>query len=375
MSVADAVTARGMSQRIDRALPGIQQNFFNQNALLKIIQQKGNIKWKGSHTEFDWYIRKEPASSDNPDWGGGELGIRTFEEVDPANKATLPYCWLEKTYGVSDKTLEANRHSMGRQKIYDSLKENLNIAKISLYNTYGPSIYTGSGTSNQPTGIIKALGSPLETSSSGAVTAGQTYAGRTLNTSAITTYQPEKAGWDDPQFAPEVIGLHEVPGVSSSPKWTADCLIALAYMADEMAVTADISGTGEQQKPDLAIMNRDPFNALKAKLIGHQQYSIPVGNPELLLAGWANIQVDTLTCIKDNNVTDDSNTTALERVIILDSKQLHIATTHTKKEGLIINEFEADNPLVSGAYGVLRMNLAFILSSPTAIGCIVGCND
>jgi len=373
MAVTDAVTARGMSQRVKRALPTVQQNFFNQNALLKIIQQRGQIKWGGYHTKFDWFIRKTPSGSD-PTWGGGELGIRTFEEVDPVNQVELNYRWLEKTYGVSDRTIETNRNASGSQKVYDSLKENMNIAQIGLYNTFGPAIYTGSGVGENPDGLLLPLGSAYESSSTVAIAAGSAYAGQTLNTSAISAYAKKKASFDDAQWAPECLSIHEVPGVSSA-KWTTHSVTALSYMADEMAVTADLSGTGQMQKPDMAIMPGDPYNALKTYLAGTstQLSNIPVGNEALLLAGWSNIQVDTLTCVKDNNVPDDSND--YERVIVLDSSQLYIETTHKKSEGLIKNDFDPNIAIINGAVGTLKANYMFRWNSPTAATCIVGCND
>ncbi|GAG75685.1 unnamed protein product, partial [marine sediment metagenome] len=60
------------------------------------------------------------------------------------------------------------------------------------------------------------------------------------------------------------------------------------------------------------------------------------------------------------------------RVFGIDSSEYKIETTHTKSEGLIINEFSTDNPLVSGPIGVLKVNLGFRVSTPCAVGCIVG---
>ena len=62
-------------------------------------------------------------------------------------------------------------------------------------------------------------------------------------------------------------------------------------------------------------------------------------------------------------------------VFVLDSSQWKICTTHKKSEGLIKTEFDPDVALIAGVVGRLQANMAFSLSSPTAIGCIVGCND
>ena len=65
---------------------------------------------------------------------------------------------------------------------------------------------------------------------------------------------------------------------------------------------------------------------------------------------------------------------SVPRVIALDMSKFHIVTTHTKAEGLIKTQFDADNILVSGAVGQLQCNLAYMVESPTAVGAIVGVN-
>ncbi len=383
MSVVDAITARGMAQRIERALPTIQQNFFDHNALLAFLHMKNQIKWGGSHTEFEWYIRKAPDESNNPEFNaGGNLSVRTFEELDPANKCTLPYCWLERTYGVSDRTIEANRHASGRQKIYDVLKEQLIIAKISLFNTLAPAIWTGNGSSGVPSGIVKTIATAAESGGATVASAGQTYAGRTLNTSAITGFNVNRTtmGWDDLQFAPSVVEIDAVPGIGAAA-WSTNWYDALAWMVDYMSVTSDVSGTGTPIKPDVCFMNVDPYTAVKQDLAGKSAtYNTPVGNEKLIIAGWANIQFDTLTLIRDTAVPhdgDNASGASLERVFCMDSKKIHINTTHTKKEGIVKSEFltSEKNPAISGSIGVLRCNLNYMVNSPTAIGCILGCDN
>lgn len=375
MGATDAATARAMAQKIQRVIPGINYIFIDQHPLLKIAKKKGNIKYRGSHTEFEWFIYKDDVA--NPTWGGGELSVNTFEEQDPATRAHLPYCWLQQNYGVSDRTMEANRHSPDR--VYKPLGANLKLAQLKMYKVIGPAIYSG-GTSGDggaaPVGLIYALGSAYETTSNVTVDTSQSYANKTLNTTAIAAYSAARAGFDNTQWAPEVTNIHEVPNVSAAPKWTVDCIIALAYMEEEMALTADLTGTGESQKPDTALMARDPFHALTTKVVTYQStYGIPAQlvDEDLKLAGWRNIVVGGLTCIKDNNVPDDSGD--LERVIVLDSNQLKITTTHTKAEGLIRNEFDEKSVIVNGVIGKLSANIGIYLKSPTSIGVVTGCND
>lgn len=374
MSIVDAQTARAMAQKIQRVTPGINYIFLDQHPLLKIAKRKGNIKWRGSHTEFEWFIYKDDVA--NPSWGGGELSVNTFEEQDPATRAHLPYCWLQQTYGVSDKTMEANRHSPDR--VFKPLGANLKLAQLKMYKVIGPSLHNGGSSGDggdAPVGLKYAYGNAYETTSNVTVDAGQSYANKTLNTSAIAAYSAARAGFDNTQWGPEVTNIHEVPNTSSA-KWSTYCLVALAYMETEMALTADLTGTGEQQKPDTALMPRDPFHALTAKAVTNQVlYGIPAQlvDEDLKLAGWRNIVVGGLTCILDNDVPDDSG--SLERVIVLDSNQYKVMTTHTKAEGLIRNEFDPDNVMVNGVIGKLSANIGFYLKSPTAIGVITGCND
>ena len=380
MSVSDAVTARGMSQRIERAIPAIQQNWLEQNALLALAKARGKIKYQGSHTEFEWYIRRTTGNA--AEWGGGELGIRTFEEINPVDRAHLPYCWLEKTYGVSDRSIETNRHAGGRQKVYDVLKENLVIAQQLAYSALVPTIYSGGSDGNgdasgEPTGLMWAFGNAYQSTHDVAISAGASYANQTLNTSAIAAYSASKAGFDSVHWAPIAINLQEIPGTTDgSSAWSTDALIALSFMADEMAVTQDVSGTGKPIKPDIALMRPTEFNAVKNLLLASQILGgVPLGDVSPVMAKFKNVVVDTLTVIRDTNVPLDSTHASgagIPRVIVMDSSEFYIKTTHTKAEGLIKNEFDTNNPLVSGAIGVLKANLGYCLSSPAAIGVIVG---
>lgn len=376
----DAQTARAMQQKIQRVMPGINYIFIDQHPLLKIAQKNGNIKWKGSHTEFEWFPHKDEVS--DPEWGaGGELGLNTFEEQDPATRAHLPYCWLQKNYGVGDRTLEANRYSPDR--IWKPVGANLKLAQIHMYKVIGPAIYSGASDADgddAPVGLKHVIGDAYEGTGVVTVTAGKSYANKTLNTSAIAAYTVAKGGFDEPQWAPEVLAMSEIPASSrttaaTNTKWSEDCIAALAYMENEMALTTDLTGTGMQQKPDLALMNRDPFNSLVSKMVAGQiAYGIPAQlvDEDLRLAGWRNIMVGGLTCIRDLNVPADTN--SLERVFVLDSKQFFIITTHTKAEGLIRNESDTTGVIVNGVIGKLTANIGFFVKSPTAVGALLGCD-
>lgn len=377
MGVSDAVVARGMAQRIKRAIPAIQQNFAKQNALLYVAQTKGQMKWGGSHKEVDWYARRDTGTT--PSWGGGELGVRTFEELNPADQAKLPYCWIERTYGVSDRTIETNRHATGNQKVYDSLKEALIIAQIKMYDALGPSVWTGGASgdgsvSGSPVGLKWVVGDPCGASAA-TIAAATSYAGIAISTTAIAAYAAEKANFDGPcgaHWAPFVADIDERPGASTDT-WAVEGLYALDWMAQSMAVTKSVSGGTGFIKPDMAFMTPAKYGNIRQLIIAAQAsgYQIPLDNKTITIGGFSNMVVGPMTLVADSNVPTDS-TNAEAMIFAIDSKAFYIATTHTKAEGLITNDFSATDPLISGAIGVLKANLAYLVKSPANVGVIVG---
>lgn len=395
MSLADAVTSRGLSQRITSATKAIQQGFFNERALLKIAETKGRIKYGGSHTEVEWYIRNVPtgqtATFGNPD---GELSVLTFEEQKPANRVHLPYCYILKTYGISDRSIEANKNA-GANKIYDIIAENLTLAQIFMYDAIAPAIYNAtSADTEQPVGLLGVCGSPIHTSAHAVVAAAVAYANKTLTTNGFTgsaisssttglgiqrttTLAAALTSWDDNQWAPVAASVEDVLATCGSAltAWSTGAVIALAGMADLMSLTRTASGTGTQIKPDLALMGQGPFSAVKNLLIPSQYGAsgIPLGNKDLVLANFPNIVVDTLTVVKDTDVPNSADGT--ERVFVVDSTQFSIETTHSKSEGLIKNDFDPNIAIINGAVGTLKANMMYRWNSPTAVGCIVGCGD
>ena len=392
MSAIDAQTSRGLSQRIQSATKAIQQGFFNERALLKIAEKKGRIKYGGSHTEVEWYIRNVPtgqtAEFGNP---AGELSVLTFEEQQPANRVHLPYCYILKTYGISDRSIEANKNASAN-KIYDIVAENLTLAQLFMYEALGPALYNETTDDvEQPVGLLGVTGSPIHTGGAAVVAALVKYADKTLSTGGFTGTGFDSTGlgilrtpaqidlatsWDDAQWAPIVGSVEDilVTGGSTLDTWHAGCLEALATMADLMSLTRTVSGTGTQIKPDIALMAQGPFSAVKNLLMKSQYtYNVPLGRSELVSANFPNIVVDSLAVIKDTDVPNSADGT--ERVFVCDSSQFSIETTHTKSEGLIKNDFDPNITIINGAVGTLKANLMYRWNSPTAVGCIVGCDD
>ena len=103
MAVADAVTAQGMATRHRRSVKAVVSGLGEINALLAKIIKNNRIKWNGYGTHAVWYVRKLKETSD---WVSGQLGSRSFEEKDPMDEATVPYCFIDETYGVSEKSIK-----------------------------------------------------------------------------------------------------------------------------------------------------------------------------------------------------------------------------------------------------------------------------
>ena len=382
MGIQAAIDTRALSQRITSAMKPINENFFQERALLKLAENR--IKWNCSHTEFEWFVRNVPtgqtATFGNPD---GELSILTFEEQKPVNRAHLPFCYIKKTYGVGDRTIEANRNATDN-KIFGAVKENMQLAYIFMYDALGPSIYNKNLTSEDPVGLLAMVGNPINTGNHAVIPALASYAGRTLSTAGFTGSTTKglvpstASAWDDAQFSPTVGSVEDVllAAGSSETKWSTGCLYILDYMAEQMSRTASTSGTGKRIKPDIALMNMGPYMAVKNLMTKSQlTYNIPLGNTSLTLANFPNIVVNSLTCIKDTDVPSDANSTPEEIVFVMDSNQFQICTTHKKSEGLIKSEFDPDIVLINGVVGSLQANMAYMLNSPTAIGAVVGCGD
>lgn len=377
MSVNDALTAQGMATRHRRSVKAVVQGIGHINALLRRMIKGKQVKYGSYGTGIKWYVRKldETAS-----WSSGQLGTRTFEEKNPIAEAALDMCFLDATYGISEKSIKTNR-AAGAEKIYDIQKENARVAQSAMYRAITAAIYSTSDGSvaNGPAGLREICSDPLETTSTATTVANTTYAGiANTSTSAITAYAKNKASFTNKYWAPELVSIHEVPGVSAAPKWSVDCLIALAFMPIAMARTKDISGTGKIIKPDLALMNVDPFNALWAKLIAAKLAAGPIAlsDSDFDSVGIKNVIVGPLTCVYDENVPDDANTTALEVVYVTDSKTYVVETCNTKSEGLVEGQWQGNtNPEIIGGVGVYKSNMCLRIDSPVSAGAIVGCND
>jgi hypothetical protein len=377
MGVNDALTAQGMATRHKRSVKAIVQGIGHINALLRRMIKGKQVKYGGYGDSFEWYVRK---LDETAEWNSGQLGTRTFEEKDPIAKAQLDYCFIDRTYGVSEKSIKTNRAG-GDNKIYDIQKENARVAQSAMYRAFVAALYsTSDGTvANGPAGLRKICATPLEGSSVITIAANQTYAGiSNSSTSAISTWAKDKGSFTNKYWAPEVNDIHTVPGVSASPKWSVDCLIALSWISTAMARTIDISGTGKLVKPDLALMNGDPYNALWAKLINAKLAAGPIllSDEDFTSVGLKNVKFGPLTCVYDENVPDDANTTALEVVYVVDSKAFVIETLNTKSEGLVEGQWKGNtDPGMTGGIGVYKSNMGLRIDSPVSAGAITGCND
>ena len=138
MSLSDAQTAQGMATRHRRSVKAVMSNLDKVNALWKKMIDGNQIKWNGYGTYAEWYVRKLRETSS---WVTGQLGSRDFEEKDPMDKAEVPYCFIDQTYGVSEKSVKTNR-AAGSEKLYDIQKENAYNAQNAMYRALAAAIFS-----------------------------------------------------------------------------------------------------------------------------------------------------------------------------------------------------------------------------------------
>ncbi|KKK89201.1 hypothetical protein LCGC14_2735490, partial [marine sediment metagenome] len=204
-----------------------------------------------------------------------------------------------------------------------------------------------------------------------------TYAGIQLASAALTQYYAPSSSsypYTYKYWAPVAFSAKEAPGITSA-EWSVACFRILNIATNLMMRTIDVSGTGKVVKPDLALMNIDPWNAMWARLIDKSvTYNVPVSDEALTIAGFTNVKVGPLTLVYDENVPDDSNATPLEMVFVVDSKTFKLETLNTKSESLVEGEWKTDDPEIVGGVGVYKSNMGLRIDSPVSAGCITGCD-
>jgi len=372
MGLQDAQTAQGMATRHRRSVKAVMSGMDKINALWGKMIKGNQIKYGGYGTYAEWYVRKLKETSS---WVTGQLGSRSFEEKDPMDKAEVPYCFIDQTYGVSEKSVKTNR-AAGSEKLYDIQKENAYSAQNALYRALSTALYSNGTDALQPVGLAAIVGDAYEDTNDIYIDAGKSYAGITLNSSAITAWADgdPQSGFDTTYWYPIVQDCGTIPLlIGSDNKWSTEAVYYLDWMAERMTYSADVSGTGDISKPDMALMGQSNWNALKSILTKSQMtYNVMLGDKDATLSNFPNVKVNSLTCYRDDNVPADKN--GIERVFILDSKSFYIDSLNTKGEGLIEGDWKQDDPEVVGGVGVYKANLALVCKTPKAVGVITGCN-
>ena len=379
MGQTDAVVAQGMATRHRRSVKAMVQGIGHINALLHKVIANNQIKWGGYGESFDWYVRKLDRTAS---WNSGQLGTRTFKEQDPIAKATLDYCFLDETYGVSEKSLKTNR-AAGDNKIYDIQKENARAAHSAIYRAIVAGIYSAdSGTGGAgPAGLKTITGDAYDTSDVAVSSGAKSYAGIALNAAAIgTAFYPRTHAsfpYTYKYWAPLALSANDTPGLGADPPWSTHGIRILSWCQNYMARTLDVSGTGKLTKPDLCLCNTEPYNAIIAQLITSQvTYHIPLGSKALRLAGFTSVTVGDVEVVYDENVpVDSASGDGDPLVFIMDSKAFVLETCNTKSEGLIEGEWKQKDPTIVGGVGVYKSNLGLRIDSPVSAGVITGCND
>lgn len=376
MAAAAAATAQGMATRHKRSVKAIVAGVGEINALLAKMIKGNKIKWNGYGTHALWYVRKLKETSQ---WVTGQLGTRSFEEKDPMDEATTPYCFIDETYGVSEKSIKTNR-AAGDNKIYDIQKENARNAQNALYRALAAAMYSNGVNTLQPVGLAGICGDPIETGADSVIAAATDYAGITLTTAGVSAWNADYStmGWDNEYWYPTVNNTSKIPNVpTSNDAWSSEAIYFLQWMEHAMSRTADVSGTGKIIKPDMALMATDPFSSLVMQIAKAQigVMGVPLGTKDPTIGKFTSVRVGNLDCVYDEGVPDDANTTPLERVFVVDSKAFYIDTLNTKSEGLVEGEWEQTDPKVVGGVGMYKSNMALICETPKAVGCITGCDD
>lgn len=377
MSLTDAQTAQGMATRHRRSVKAVVANLDKVNALWMKMTKNNQIKWGGYGTYCEWYVRK---LKDTSAWVTGQLGSRDFEEKDPMDKAELPYCFIDQTYGVSEKSIKSNR-AAGSEKLYDIQKENAFNAQNALYRALASAVFSNGTNSLEPVGLAGICGDAYEDTNEIHIAANKSYAGIALTgSSAISTWGDTGAGGQQTGFShaywyPIVQSVKEIPiNIGTGDKWSTEAFYYLQWMEQRMTYSADVSGTGDISRPDMALMAQDPWNDLVNTLTKSQfTNNVMLGDKDAVVGKFPNVQVGGITCYRDDNTPDGSD--AKERVFILDSKAFYIDTLNTKSEGLIEGDWKQDDPEVVGGVGVYKANLALVCKTPKAVGVIVGCDD
>jgi len=380
MAASDALTAQGMATRHRRSVKAVVQGVGRINALLARMIKNGQVKWNGHGDSFDWYIRR---LDNTASWNSGQLGTRKFEELDPIDKATLDYCFLDQTYGVSEKSLKTNR-AVGPDKIYDIQKENARVAQSALYRAIVDAIYSNSDGSvaNGPAGLRTITCDCISTADvCVSASTAMSYAGITYFTStgvATAWYDRNHASFPftHKYWAPVTQDAHTVPGLTT-PKWSTMAIRILNWTTTYMKRTIDVSGTGRPVMPDMALMEDDAWNALWALLIAAKLTAGPIqlGAKDLADVGITNVQVGPLTCVYDENVPKDINATPEPQVFVIDSKAFVLETLNTKSEGLVEGEWKVKDPTITGGVGVYKSNMGLRIDAPCSAAVITGCND
>ncbi len=374
MGASAAATAQGMATRHRKSVAVIQAGVGEVNALLAKMIKSGKTKWGGYGTYCEWYVRKLKKTSS---WETGQLGTRSFEEKDPMDKAELPYCFISETYGVSEKSIKTNR-AAGAEKLYDIQKENARNAQNALYRALVAALYSRGNDALEPVGLRGICGDTYESSGNVTSAGTESYAGIQLNASALSAWNASYStmGWTYEYWYPTVNVVETIPClVGTDNKWSSEGIYYLGWMEQAMHRTADVSGTGEIIKPDLALMSTDPWYGLMSILAKSQlTYNVPLGNKDAVLSQFTNVRVGGLDCVYDEKVPLD-HSSSKEMVFVLDSDAFYIDSLNTKSEGLIEGEWKANDPAIVGGVGVYKCNMALVCKTPKAVGVIVGCDD
>lgn len=375
MSLSDAQIAQGLATFHRKSIEKVVRSIGHVNALLAIALKKGKVKYGGHGTHFDWRVGK---LDEEATYTSGQLGTRTFTESDPVDEASLPYCFLEKTYGVSEKSIKTNR-AAGFAKVFDIIKENAMMAEKAVYRTLAKGFYTDGTNEMELVGLPAVVGLAYEAAADLVIPAAKSYAGIQCTPTAgiaaidelaeLDTANAHTTSGTNAYWAP-YYGLTSLLGGT----WAANAVQCLTYMETVMSRTTDMGGTGDVVKPDIALMNMSPFVELTT-LMASKQTQIPLGKIDVIAAHFKTIQVGNITCVYDENVPVDSTFNASGDgepcIFVGDSSSFAVETLNTKSEGLIEGEWDTKDVKTVGGVGVYKSNVGYRFDAPNFWGMII----
>jgi len=275
----------------------------------------------------------------------GGLRARDFVEKNIVDTATFSYYTIEQTCGINEDDLRLNRDN--KTRLVNIRKEETRMAEAAIHaqRVNVPHYATEVGHNAGVTVL-----SPTAVSGS-----------TVLGTVPLDSQDDNDAYYWKP-------GAYDYGSLTLA----ADFIAIIESTIDQAEVSSTAGGLG-MTSPDFGICDPDAY----AKIMEFYQDKSTImlqggsrpSNYNLLSAGFRNIEIGTLTLIKDHQFggsTGYIDGAAAEEVLVGNSKAMKFITCNTKKEGLIrALPVVKDDPRVSGELMCYKVDpFAFVITDP-----------